>query len=74
MKNEMQLTKLQVAGFLACQLCAPVRTQTIAVDGSDSDLALHMHTRYSHVNLVLMYFVVFVFINFVMLLVMRSIP
>jgi hypothetical protein len=40
MLNEMQLTKLQVAGFLACQLSAPLRTQTVAVDGNDSNLVL----------------------------------
>jgi hypothetical protein len=70
----MQLTKLQVAGFLACQLCGPLRTQTVAVDGNDLDFVLHMYMRYSHVNVVLMNFVVFVFINFFRLLVMPSFP
>jgi hypothetical protein len=70
----MQLTKLQVAGFLACQLSAPLRTQTVAVDGNDSDLVLRVYMRYNHANLVLINFVIFVFINFFKLLVMPSIP
>jgi hypothetical protein len=69
----MHLTKLQVAGFLACQLSAPLRTQTVAVDGNDSALVLNMYMHYNNVNLVLMNFVVVVFINFFRLLVM-SIP